>query len=86
MTATAWKVSVFGVFLVRIFLHSTEYGEIRTRKTQNTDTFPGICIRLILPTPNIIHFFIQVYVMVHVRVIMTQLVEATTKHMPMNAY
>ena len=25
---TAWKASVFGVFLVRIFPHRTEYGEI----------------------------------------------------------
>ena len=48
----AWKVSLFGVFLVRIFLHlswiwresvslriQSEYGKIQTRKTSNTDTF-----------------------------------------------
>ena len=41
----AWKVSVFGVILVRIFPHSdwtpriqTECGKIRTRITPNTDT------------------------------------------------
>ena len=53
---TAWKVSVFGVFLVRILLHldwirgDTEYrsvfspncGKIRTRKTPNTDTFHAV--------------------------------------------
>ena len=44
---TAGKVSVFGVFLVRIFRHSGwirrdiwfECEKIRTRKTPNTDTF-----------------------------------------------
>ena len=30
------KVSIFGVFLVRI---QSKYGKIRTRKTPNTDTF-----------------------------------------------
>ena len=33
---TAWKVSVFGVFLVRM------QGNIRTRKTPNTDTFDAV--------------------------------------------
>ena len=33
---TAWKVSVFRGFLVRI---QSECGKIRTRKTPNTDTF-----------------------------------------------
>ena len=36
---TAWKVSVFGVFMVRIFPHSDW---IRTRKTLNTDTFHAV--------------------------------------------
>ena len=39
VTITAWKVSVFGVFLVRIFLHS-EW--VRTRKTPNMDTFYAV--------------------------------------------
>ena len=52
---TAWKVSVFGVFLVRIFLHSdwirrysvslrirSECAKTRTRKTPNTDTFHAV--------------------------------------------
>ena len=55
ITYTAWKVSVFGVFLVRIFPHSdwirrygvsfriqSEWGKIRTRKTPNTDTFHAV--------------------------------------------
>ena len=33
---TAWKVSVFGVILVRI---QSKWGKIRTRITTNTDTF-----------------------------------------------
>ena len=43
---TLWKMSVFGVFLVRIFRYFSvslrilsESGKIRTRKTPNTDTF-----------------------------------------------
>ena len=32
---TTWKVSVFGVFLVRI---QSKWGKIQTRKTPNTDT------------------------------------------------
>ena len=53
-TITAWKVSVFGVILVRIFPHSDWIGRdtsispylvrmrgIRTRITPNTDTFYG---------------------------------------------
>ena len=51
---TAWKVSVFGVFLVRIFPHSDwirrdvslliyfECRKIRTRKTPNADTFHAV--------------------------------------------
>ena len=35
----SWKVSVFRVFLVCIFLHSDW---IRTRKTPNTDTFHAV--------------------------------------------
>ena len=35
----AWKVSIFRVFLVRIFPHSNQ---IRTRKTPNTDTFHAV--------------------------------------------
>ena len=38
---TAWKVSIFGVFMVRIFPH-LEW--IRTRKTQNMDTFHTVLI------------------------------------------
>ena len=33
---TAWKVSAFGVFLVRF---QSRCGKVRTRKTPNTDTF-----------------------------------------------
>ena len=33
---TAWKVSVFGIILVRI---QSKWGKIRTRITTNTDTF-----------------------------------------------
>ena len=36
---TAWKVSVFGVFLVRIFSHLDWK---RTRKTPNTNTFHAV--------------------------------------------
>ena len=32
-TNTAWEVSIFGVFLVRIFLHRTEYG-LNTDQTE----------------------------------------------------
>ena len=39
---TAWKVSVFGVFLVRIFPH---VDWIRTTKTPNTDTFHAVRIK-----------------------------------------
>ena len=51
---TAWKVSVFGVLLVRTFPHLAEYshsvslriqsecGKIRTRKTPNKDTFLAV--------------------------------------------
>ena len=54
INSTVWKVSVFRVFLVRIFPHLDwirtdtplislcilpECGEIRTGKTPNTDTF-----------------------------------------------
>ena len=53
ITFTEWKVSVFGVFLVRISPHSnwirrvslriwSECGKIRTRKTPNTDTFRAV--------------------------------------------
>ena len=56
---TAWKMSIFGVFLVHIFPHldwirrDTEYyvsfriqsksAKIRARKTPNTDTFHAVC-------------------------------------------
>ena len=36
LSFTAWKESVFGVFLVRMFLH---LDWMRTRKSPNTDTF-----------------------------------------------
>ena len=39
---TAWKVSVFGDFLVRIFPYSVRMQEIRTRKTPNKDTFHAV--------------------------------------------
>ena len=38
-SSTAWKVFLFGVFLVRIFPH---LGWIRTRKIPNTDTFHAV--------------------------------------------
>ena len=40
-TYTAWKVSVFGVFLVRFFPHSDW---IRTGKILNTDTFHEVLL------------------------------------------
>ena len=57
LSITVWKVSVFGVFLVRIFQHldwisvfrysislhiQSECGKIRTRKIPNTDTFHAV--------------------------------------------
>ena len=40
---TAWRVSVLGVFLVRILSHfQSEGGKIWTRKTQNTDTLHAV--------------------------------------------
>ena len=39
--STAWKWSVFGVFVVRIFPDSDW---IRTRKTQNTNTFHAVSL------------------------------------------
>ena len=42
-----WKVSVFGVILVRIFLHRSilsECGKIRTGITLNTDTFYAVIL------------------------------------------
>ena len=55
MVLTAWKVSVFGLFLVRISPNSgwirrntqTKCRKIRTKKTPNTDTFQA---EPILPT------------------------------------
>ena len=47
-TATAWKVSVFVFFLVRIFRH---FDWIRIRKTSNADTF--YAVRFI---PNIVWY------------------------------
>ena len=41
MSFTAWKVSVFGVFLVRI---QSECGKIQTRKIPNMDTFHPVLI------------------------------------------
>ena len=61
---TAWKVSIFGVFLVHIFPHldwirrdtislhiPSKCGKIRTRKTLNTDTFHSVydILKLIYP-------------------------------------
>ena len=43
-THTAWKVSVFEVFLVRIFRHSDW---ILTRKTPNRDTFHEVTDELL---------------------------------------
>ena len=62
---------------VRIRSFSGLFGKIRTRKTPNTDSFHAMCIRLIFLTPSIIHFFMQVYVIVLVHVIMSQYVEVT---------
>ena len=51
LTITGWKVFAFGIFLVRLFLHTnteiysatlriqSKYRKIRTRKIPNTDTF-----------------------------------------------
>ena len=38
---TAWKVSLFGVYLVRI---QFEFGKIRARKTPNKDISHAVCI------------------------------------------
>ena len=56
-TYTGWKVSVFGVLLVRIFPYSdwirrslriqSECGKMRTRITANTDTFHAVSFSLI---------------------------------------
>ena len=40
-TLTAWKMSVFGVFLVRVLPH---LDWIRTRKTPNMGTFPVVLV------------------------------------------
>ena len=58
MTFTAWKVAVFGVFLVHIFPHldwiqrDTEWkvskcGKIRTRKNPNMDTFHAVFLLVV---------------------------------------
>ena len=61
ISLTAWKISVFRVFLVRIFQHlglnterysvspliQSECWKIRTKKTQNTDTFQAVRIVMI---------------------------------------
>ena len=55
---TAWKVSVVGVFLVRIFPHwenirnSGEWGKtvMRYRKTPNTNTFYAVYFRVLQTT------------------------------------
>ena len=39
---TAWKVSVFGVFLSVFCCIQFGFGKIRTRKTPNTDTFHAL--------------------------------------------
>ena len=67
---TAWKVSVFGVFLVRIFPHldwileivrispySVEMRENTDQKTLNTDTFHEPCVL----TCSSVHYSISVY-------------------------
>ena len=54
---TSWKVSIFGVFLVRI---QSKCGKIWTRKTPNTDTFHAVLyIILIFYFPIIV--FICLY-------------------------
>ena len=47
VVATAWKVSVFGIFLVRIFYSislriQSNCGKIQNRKTPTTDTFHAV--------------------------------------------
>ena len=42
MVFTAWKVSVFGVFLVRF---QSECGKMQIRKTLNTGTFQAVLLR-----------------------------------------
>ena len=39
---TAWKVTVFGVFLVLIFPYLVQMRENTTKKTPNTDTFCAV--------------------------------------------
>ena len=43
---TAWKVSVFGVFLIRI---QSECSKIRTRKTPYTNTFLAVSLTHFVP-------------------------------------
>ena len=50
-TTTAWKLSVFGVFLVHI---QSECRKIQTRKTLNTDTFHAVYTEFLFPGN---HFF-----------------------------
>ena len=65
---TAWKVSAFRVFLVRIFSHSvwirkdtvhlriqSECGKIPTRKTPNMDTFHAVDLVELLSHPGKSH-------------------------------
>ena len=64
---TAENVSVFGVFLVRIFPHSDltrrdtsihfESRKIRTRKTPNTDTFHALSVVIKLQCDRYFQFF-----------------------------
>ena len=76
---TAWKVSVFGVFLIHIFPHSDwvlrhsfhlsvfcRNDQIRAqiRKTPNTDTFPAVCVL----TFASVHYSIPVYTVTTLKV------------------
>ena len=54
LTFAAWKMSVFGFFLFRIFPHS-ECGRIRTRKTPNTDNFNAVIFGWKKPFNYIFH-------------------------------
>ena len=57
---TAWKVSVFGVFLVRI---QPKCGKIRTRKTPNTNTIHAVdfCRRSKIRLTYIFWTFLEVH-------------------------
>ena len=74
---TAWKVSVFGVFLVRI---PSECRKIWTRKTKNTDTFHAVLFFLYI----YIRFYVLSFHSIHLDFFMnlTYLNKKDTYHSP----